>query len=77
MLLVRRAPAKPPGERTVRPTGPITPTPDSMNSTDCRAWLFDLDGVLTRTADIHAAAWKRGPRSLLLASSPLTYMFPA
>jgi len=29
-----------------------------MNPTDCRAWLFDLDGVLTRTADVHAAAWK-------------------
>jgi len=29
-----------------------------MNPSDCRAWLFDLDGVLTRTADIHAAAWK-------------------
>lgn len=23
-----------------------------------RAWLFDLDGVLTRTAEVHAAAWK-------------------
>ena len=23
-----------------------------------RAWLFDLDGVITRTADVHAAAWK-------------------
>ncbi len=23
-----------------------------------RAWLFDLDGVLTRTADVHADAWK-------------------
>ena len=22
------------------------------------AWLFDLDGVLTRTAEVHAAAWK-------------------
>ena len=29
-----------------------------MDPADCRAWLFDLDGVLTRTADIHAAAWK-------------------
>jgi|SRR5664280_27654 len=29
-----------------------------INPTDCRAWLFDLDGVLTRTADVHAAAWK-------------------
>ncbi len=24
-----------------------------------RAWLFDLDGVLTRTAKVHAAAWKQ------------------
>jgi beta-phosphoglucomutase family hydrolase len=23
-----------------------------------RAWLFDLDGVLTQTAKVHAAAWK-------------------
>jgi len=23
-----------------------------------RAWLFDLDGVLTKTAQVHAAAWK-------------------
>ena len=27
--------------------------PDSV-----RACLFDLDGVLTRTATVHAAAWK-------------------
>ena len=25
---------------------------------EIRACLFDLDGVLTRTADLHAAAWK-------------------
>lgn len=24
-----------------------------------RGWLFDLDGVLTKTADVHAAAWRR------------------
>ncbi len=24
-----------------------------------RAWLFDLDGVLTKTAEVHAAAWKQ------------------
>lgn len=24
-----------------------------------QAWLFDLDGVLTKTADVHAAAWKQ------------------
>lgn len=29
-----------------------------MDPTDCRAWLFDLDGVLTRTADVRAGAWK-------------------
>jgi beta-phosphoglucomutase family hydrolase len=27
--------------------------------TDVRACLFDLDGVLTETATVHAAAWKR------------------
>lgn len=26
---------------------------------DYDAWLFDLDGVVTRTARVHAAAWKR------------------
>ena len=31
-----------------------------MVSTDeYDAWLFDLDGVVTDTADVHAAAWKR------------------
>ncbi|MGZ8715985.1 MAG: hypothetical protein ACXWYO_02630, partial [Gaiellaceae bacterium] len=25
---------------------------------DIRACLFDLDGVLTKTAELHAAAWK-------------------
>jgi beta-phosphoglucomutase family hydrolase len=24
-----------------------------------RAWLFDLDGVLTKTAEVHAAAWQQ------------------
>lgn len=24
-----------------------------------RGWLFDLDGVLTKTAEVHAAAWKQ------------------
>ena len=24
-----------------------------------RAWLFDLDGVLTRTAEVHAASWRQ------------------
>ena len=31
----------------------------SLSPRDYDAVLFDLDGVLTRTADVHAAAWKR------------------
>src|SRR5690606_39144276 len=30
----------------------------SLSPRDYDAVLFDLDGVLTRTADVHAAAWK-------------------
>ena len=28
------------------------------NGREIQAWLFDLDGVLTDTARVHAAAWK-------------------
>jgi beta-phosphoglucomutase family hydrolase len=31
----------------------------TLSPRDCDAVLFDLDGVLTRTAGAHAAAWKR------------------
>lgn len=31
----------------------------SISLADYDAWLFDLDGVVTRTARVHAAAWKR------------------
>ena len=31
----------------------------TLSPRDCDAVLFDLDGVLTRTAGVHAAAWKR------------------
>ncbi|HSJ96924.1 MAG TPA: beta-phosphoglucomutase family hydrolase, partial [Myxococcota bacterium] len=31
----------------------------TLSPRDFDAVLFDLDGVLTRTADVHAAAWKR------------------
>jgi beta-phosphoglucomutase-like phosphatase (HAD superfamily) len=31
-----------------------TRLPDAIS-----ACLFDLDGVITRTAEVHAAAWKR------------------
>src|SRR3954451_13403119 len=34
--------------------GPMLGLPDAI-----RACLFDLDGVLTQTAKVHAAAWKQ------------------
>ena len=37
-----------------RPSPPVAVTRDRFD-----AVLFDLDGVLTSTAAIHAAAWKR------------------
>ncbi|MGI8415255.1 MAG: HAD family hydrolase [Nakamurella sp.] len=42
-------------------TGPH-PTGSGRPEVDIRAyrgWLFDLDGVLTKTAEVHAAAWKQ------------------
>ena len=30
-----------------------------VDPADVRACLFDLDGVLTKTATVHAAAWKQ------------------
>ncbi|MGI8524000.1 MAG: HAD family hydrolase [Nocardioides sp.] len=38
------------------------PRPGDSGPVDIGAyggWLFDLDGVLTKTADVHAAAWKQ------------------
>jgi beta-phosphoglucomutase-like phosphatase (HAD superfamily) len=34
------------------------PLPDLL-ALDIGAFLFDLDGVVTRTADVHAHAWKQ------------------
>jgi beta-phosphoglucomutase-like phosphatase (HAD superfamily) len=31
----------------------------TLTARDYDAVLFDLDGVLTKTAEVHAAAWKR------------------
>ena len=31
----------------------------TLSARDYDAVLFDLDGVLTQTASVHAAAWKR------------------
>jgi beta-phosphoglucomutase family hydrolase len=44
--------------------------PDSV-----RACLFDLDGVLTRTATVHMAAWKRTFDEFLLAGDPAARPF--
>jgi len=41
-----------------------------MNPAECRGWLFDLDGVLTRTADVHAAAWKSAFDDFLSTRTP-------
>jgi beta-phosphoglucomutase family hydrolase len=34
-------------------------SPSSVDATAYKAWLFDMDGVLTQTALVHAAAWKQ------------------
>jgi beta-phosphoglucomutase family hydrolase len=36
------------------------------------AWLFDMDGVLTKTADVHAAAWKQAFDAFLLEEGKRT-----
>ena len=33
--------------------------PEHIDLRELEAFLFDLDGVVTRTANVHAAAWKR------------------
>lgn len=37
----------------------VDPNAAAVDIEAYRAWLFDLDGVLTKTADVHAAAWKQ------------------
>jgi beta-phosphoglucomutase family hydrolase len=38
---------------------PNVKSPESVDPTAYKAWLFDMDGVLTQTALVHAAAWKQ------------------
>jgi beta-phosphoglucomutase family hydrolase len=45
--------------------GPVLGLPDQT-----RACLFDLDGVLTRTASVHMAAWKRTFDEFLRSRDP-------
>src|SRR5690606_23637151 len=50
---------RPPGGRKAGPGMNGTNTaPVTLSPRDHDAVLFDLDGVLTRTASVHAAAWK-------------------
>lgn len=52
------------------------PAPGSFGLPDSiRACLFDLDGVLTRTASVHFAAWKRTFDEFLRAHAPGTGEF--
>ncbi len=44
-----------------RKQGPVSVSQEkhSVPPGEYEAWLFDLDGVITDTASVHAAAWKR------------------
>jgi len=53
--------------------GPPTPEdPASVDLARYQAWLFDMDGVLTKTADVHAAAWKEAFDGFLKEESTRT-----
>jgi hypothetical protein len=47
--------------RDVRRYVPVSASRDKqlISPGEYGAWLFDLDGVITDTASVHAAAWKR------------------
>jgi beta-phosphoglucomutase family hydrolase len=44
----------------------------SVDATAYAAWLFDMDGVLTQTALVHAAAWKQAFDAFLLEEGQRT-----
>ena len=45
---------------------------DHVDMSAYDAWLFDMDGVLTRTAAVHAAAWKEAFDQFLMDESSRT-----
>ncbi|MGC2174692.1 MAG: beta-phosphoglucomutase family hydrolase [Acidimicrobiales bacterium] len=47
-------------------------SPSSVDPTAYKAWLFDMDGVLTQTALVHAAAWKQAFDAFLLEEGKRT-----
>jgi beta-phosphoglucomutase family hydrolase len=51
---------------------PNEKSPDSVDPTAYKAWLFDMDGVLTQTALVHAAAWKEAFDQFLLEEGKRT-----
>lgn len=44
----------------------------SVDAAAYKAWLFDMDGVLTQTALVHAAAWKQAFDAFLLEEGQRT-----
>jgi beta-phosphoglucomutase family hydrolase len=46
--------------------------PSSVDLSAYKAWLFDMDGVLTKTALVHAAAWKEAFDAFLLEETKKT-----
>ncbi len=51
---------------------PRSTTPASVDIKAFRAWLFDMDGVLTKTASVHAEAWKEAFDAFLLDEAKRT-----
>ncbi len=47
-------------------------SPAAVDPTAYKAWLFDMDGVLTQTALVHAAAWKQAFDAFLLEEGKRT-----
>ncbi len=47
-------------------------TPASVNIEAYDAWLFDMDGVLTKTASVHAEAWKEAFDAFLVEETKRT-----
>jgi beta-phosphoglucomutase family hydrolase len=56
----------------VTSTDPNVKSPASVDPTAYKAWLFDMDGVLTQTALVHAAAWKQAFDQFLLEEGKRT-----
>ena len=51
---------------------PRTHDPASVDLSSFAAWLFDMDGVLTKTALVHAEAWKEAFDAFLLEETKRT-----